>query len=143
MKSIIRKINAFIKRRFSSFFYKHHFDNICTDNNLDVIKEKRFLKAILQAEKDCGISINIPLRVHQAIFFSGVKAKQNMSMVEIGTGKGYTFSAILNYHKEKLKNNKIFLIDSFLPTKPDFKTGEQKIDGIRNKAYASNVKEVE
>jgi hypothetical protein len=123
MKSIIHKINAFIKRRFSSFFYKHHFDNICTDNNLDVIKEKRFLKAILQAEKDCGININIPLRIHQEIFL-GVKAKQNGSRVEIGTGKGYTFSTILNYYEEKLKNNKIFLIDSFLPTKPDFKTGE-------------------
>lgn len=64
-------------------------------------------------------------------------------MVEIGTGKGYTFSTILNYHKEKLKNNKIFLIDSFVPTKPDFKTGEQKINGIKNRTYASNVKEVE
>lgn len=143
MRKLKLKINSFIKRKFSAFYYDYCFDNICTDNNLEVIKEKRFLKATIQAEKDCNVKINIPMRIHQAIYFSGLKAKQNMSMVEVGTGKGYTFSAILNYHKEKLENNKIFLIDSFLPTKPDFKTGEQKADGIRNKAYASSLKEVE
>jgi len=124
-RALISRIKNYIVRH----SYKYCFDNLATNNNLEVILSKDFLRAYDRAIAAVGSDLKIPLRVHQAIWCAQYALGIEGDFVEIGTGKGFTFSAIMEYFTKnsllRVKNKKVYLFDTFLPVKPDFITGKQ------------------
>jgi glycosyltransferase involved in cell wall biosynthesis len=120
-----------IKRFLSERLYKYNFDNLSTDNNLGVLQDERFLKAYNRAVLSTGVDLKIPLRIHQAVWCSQYALDIEGDFLELGTGKGFTFSAVLeylsNFSSNKIQGKNIFLVDTFLPNKPDTLTGIQNV----------------
>jgi hypothetical protein len=111
--------------------YKYCFDNLATNNNLDVLISEDFLCAYDRAIVKVGSDLKIPLRVHQTIWCAQYALGIGGDFVEIGTGEGFTFSAIMEYLTKNsllnVKNKKVYLFDSFLPVKSDFATRNQLV----------------
>ena len=128
--------------------YLYCFDNLATNNNLDVIRSAGFLRAYDRAIVAAGMDLKIPLRVHQAIWCAEYAQGIEGDFVEIGTGKGFTFSAIMEFLTERsplqLRKKNVYLFDSFLPTKPDLVTGKQllKSGASMSAAYSDDVDSV-
>ena len=132
----------FIRRKFS--FVQ---DQMASNQNMSALETEAFNKAYLRGVKAAGRDINIKLRTHQAIWCSLSALNVEGDFVELGTGKGFTFSAVMEYLTIfGYQNNKnVFLFDTFLPVKPDRITGKQVVpkDFKIATAYANGVREVQ
>ncbi len=131
----------FIQRRF-----KYNFDNMATSQNLAELESGDFRdayhRAILAADRD----LHIPLRIHQAIWCAEYAMKIPGDFVELGTGRGFTFSAIMAWLSKRYCeiNKNTYLFDTFKPVKPDPLTGKQVINGSYQiaTAYSDDVEAV-
>ncbi|MFZ4671985.1 MAG: TylF/MycF/NovP-related O-methyltransferase, partial [Flavobacterium sp.] len=126
--------------------YQYSFDNLKTNNNLAFIDEIEFSEAYKIAVGLVGKDLEIPLRIHQALWCGLNSLKIEGDLVELGCGAGFTFISLLNYFKLKnldFSNKGIYLFDSFLPVKPD-SSGNQSVIGKMRKpdAYANSKDEV-
>ena len=125
--------------------YKYKFDNIITKNNFQFLNDNKFIEVLNNTKfLTNNYRINIPLRVHQAIFCAFNAMKQDGIFVELGTGRGYVFLSILNYLDKDLDKTEIFLFDTFLPYKTNILDGTQTINN-NNKSdiYAQEFESVE
>ena len=140
--SIRKKIDEYVLSR----HYNYRFDNMATSQNMTAILVDKFQRAyqrgILAARKDLGI----PLRVHQAIWCAENALNVEGDFVELGTGKGFIFSAIMEYLtlEHKIIDKKVYLFDTFLPVKPDPVSGKQIVGESYNtaNAYSDDVESV-
>ncbi len=132
LKKIYKKIISIL-----DFDYKYKFDNIKTKNNLQFLHDQKFLDVLNQTKFITNnYRINIPLRLHQAIFCAHNAVKQNGVFVELGTGRGYVFLTILNYLEKDLNGTNIYLFDTFLPYKTNIKNGSQSANNPKSDIYA-------
>lgn len=90
-------------------------DGLITYHNKSFFSDPKFHEAYLFACKFTGYDFKIPYRIHQAIWGIHSTIDIKGDIVELGTGKGFTFSSILKYfEKDSAFNDKqIYLYDLF------------------------------
>jgi hypothetical protein len=128
---VLNRYTRIALQKFKDFIitksFKYKFDNLGTNNNLSILSDSAFLSAYNKGITFVGSDLNIPLRVHQAIWSAVYASEIDGDFMELGTGKGFTFAAVMeyisNFHPQIKKQ--VFLIDTFLPNKPDETTGTQ------------------
>ncbi len=142
LKTIIRIKKKLI--RVLGMDYKFSFDGLKTRNNMSFLEDQIFLQAYNRGiEAAGGQDFNIPLRVHQAIWCAARCKNIEGDIIELGTGRGFLFSSILEILYDELKHKKIYLVDTFLPFKPDQVSGKQDSSQIKSRIYANDVNDVE
>lgn len=110
-------VNIITKKLFGFFLNSNHTipDGLITYHNKSFFYQKEFSEAYIYACNFTGHDFKIPYRIHQAIW--AIHSTNNLEghIVELGTGKGFTFSAILKYfaHDKSFLNRKIYLYDLF------------------------------
>lgn len=127
--------------------YRYAFDGMATAHNLSFLSDPRFKSATQRAIRAGGFNYDIPLRLHQAIWCAdqAITSPPDAIFVELGTGKGYVMSGILeslNYVKADFEDRAVFLFDSFESHATDFKSEQNKSLG-RNIYYAESFKSVQ
>jgi len=80
-------------------------------------------------------------RIHQAIWATSVAIENEGDWVELGTGRGFTMSATLNYHQKKWnKSSKnLWLVDTFSPHEINCDTGIQAESGKKIEFYCDDL----
>ena len=80
-------------------------------------------------------------RAHQAFWATSIALNNEGDWVELGTGRGFTMSSALKYHKEKWNDSskKLFLVDIFSSFEVDQETGKPKLDSEKNDAYCDDL----
>jgi hypothetical protein len=140
--SILKKINEYVLSR----YYNYCFDNMATNQNMTAILTDQFQRAYQRGVLAAGKDLKIPLRVHQAIWCAQNALNVEGDFVELGTGRGFIFSAIMEYLvlEHKKIDKKIYLFDTFLPVKPDPVSGKQIVGKSYNmaNAYSDDVESV-
>ena len=132
----------FIRRKF--VFVQ---DQMATNQNINALYEKNFNFAYERGIESAGKDLRIRFRTHQAIWCAMLAVHIDGDFVELGTGKGFTFSAILKYLEffNSESKKRIFLFDTFLPVKPDQKSGKQILSEKYQvaTAYADGIEAVQ
>lgn len=126
--------------------YKHSFDGMASAHNLSFRTEPRFVASSERAIKAGGFDYDIPMRIHQALWCAdkAFKLPSDSVFVELGTGKGYVMSAVLEssrWIKINLTEKKYFLFDTFESSATDFKS-RQDLSLGRNIYYAESFNAV-
>ena len=109
--------NILIKNFFKIFISSNNTipDGLITYHNKSFFYQNNFNEAYNYACQFTGHDFKIPYRIHQAIW--AIQSTSNIEghIVELGTGKGFTFSAILKYFSKdnSFLKRKIFLYDLF------------------------------
>lgn len=120
-------------------------DGFSTLNQLSFLQNPHFVAAKKRAIEFGGFDYQIDLRLHQAIWAAqtALRNPKRGIFVELGTGKGYVMSAVLEYLAlSKLSIGSVFLIDTFLPYKPNSK-GDQLQENETHFAYATDFARVQ
>lgn len=133
--------SPFIRRKFA--FVQ---DQMATNQNMSALHEENFNIAYARGIQSTGNDICIRLRTHQAIWCAMIARHIDGDFVELGTGRGFTFSAILKYLDffGAVQKKRVFLFDTFLPVKPDHESGRQTVPEKYQvaKAYADGIEAV-
>jgi hypothetical protein len=87
-------------------------DGITTIHNQGFRKAPEFERAYARAVSAAGWDFDIPYRVHQAIWLAKQALKVEGDFVELGTGRGFIMSAIL---EATGLTRPVHLFDTFLP----------------------------
>lgn len=129
---------ALIARNVRDLFRKPAFEaDGITSLHLTEFKEKaEFRRAYARAVQAGGWDFNIPFRVHQALWCSRVAQKVQGVFVELGTGRGFMMSALL----EDGLDRPVHLFDTFLSK---WVNAEGAQDGRESPYYASSFEQVE
>ncbi len=79
--------------------------------------------------------------IHQSTWATSIALKNEGDWVELGTGRGMTMSASLNYHKGKWNQSSknLWLVDTFSPFEIDPKTGVQGKSGGKHSHYCDDI----
>jgi O-methyltransferase len=90
-------------------------DGLITYHNKSFFYDFKFRSAYAFACKFTGHDFKIPYRIHQAIWAVHTTKSISGDIVELGTGKGFTFSSILKYFEadKEFNSKQIFLYDLF------------------------------
>ncbi len=83
-------------------------------------------------------------RIHQATWATSIALKNEGDWVELGTGRGFTMSAVLRYHKKKWNQSSknLWLVDTFSPYAMDNETGTQVRSGQKVGLYCEDIKKL-
>jgi hypothetical protein len=89
-----------------------------------------------------GWDYKVPYRIHQALWCSRQAQKVKGDFVELGTGRGFTMSAILaDFPDWNLDERALHLFDTFKQTLPD-QEGNQPDNGQKSPFYATSIRDV-
>lgn len=143
MRNLILRFKSKLKRLLG-LDYHYIYDGLKTKNNTSFIKDESFIRSYERALKASnGADYKIPMRVHQAIWCAHAALGIEGDFIELGTGKGFIFSAILESIPDKMmKGKSIYLVDTFLPYKTDIATGEQHPNQPKSIVYSDGVEQV-
>lgn len=89
-------------------------DGFFTPHNIGFMKEEKFRQAYEVAVDLAGHDYRIPWRVHQAIWCASVASRLDGAFVELGTGRGFVMSAVMDFMRDELAGKPVFLLDLFL-----------------------------
>ncbi len=83
-------------------------------------------------------------RVHQAIWATSVAFGNEGDWVELGTGRGFTMSSTLKFHREKWNagTKNLWLVDTFSSYQMDNELGVQVMSGNRDKNYCDDLEKL-
>jgi O-methyltransferase len=141
INKIVKKIYNFIFSN-NPIFYKHKFDGISTRANLGFLEEVNFKQYSEEAAAFVGRDYKFYLRLHQVLWCAATAKNVKGDFVELGTGRGYLFSAVASYSLNNELRKDIYLFDTFLPYKTDKSTGEQKEGQYISSFYAENYESI-
>lgn len=110
-------------------------DGIATAHNDGFREDPVFQRCYSRAVRAAGWDYGIPYRVHQALWCAGVAESVSGCFVELGTGRGFMMSALL----ESGIKRPMHLFDTFVPNIPDA-SGKQ--NGKRSPHYATSLESV-
>jgi hypothetical protein len=110
-------------------------DGIVTARNSDFRNDPHFKRCYARAIKASGWDYDIRYRVHQALWCSALAKAVQGDFVEIGTGRGFVMSALM----EDGVSRPVHLFDTFLPNISDG-TGNQV--GEQSPHYAAALDRV-
>jgi O-methyltransferase len=132
-----------MKRRMK---YAYEFDGMATIHNLLFLQDERYKCALTAANVAGGFDYEIYLRLHQAIWCAdkALALSNSAAFVELGTGKGYVMTGILQSlsflsHDHK---NPVFLFDTFESSATDRK-GLQDPKYGKHRYYCESFQSVE
>ena len=114
----------------------HRFDGITSRHNDGFRDTASFRKAYARSVTAAGWDYGIPFRVQQALWCARTASSVEGAFVELGTGRGFIMSAVMEDTKTK---RPVHLFDTFLPSYPN-KRGEQL--GDPSPYYAVSFEEV-
>ena len=120
-------------------------DGMATVHELPFYQDSNFLASRDFANLSSPFSYDIDMRLHQAIWCAK-SAESNLKnggvIVELGVGRGYVMSAVLEYLALAWKiYPEIYLFDTFAPWK--IIDGAQVFSNGINSYYAADVREIE
>lgn len=141
MTKLFFKLKIFIYNYFywnNTYFYPYKFDNLATRANLSFLNNENFIHYNNTSVQFTGRDYRFYFRLHQALWCAENSLNKNGVFVELGTGRGYIFSAISELVQKRKIVKDIFLFDTFLPFKVDVNTGEQNNKQIRSVFYAND-----
>ena len=83
-------------------------------------------------------------RIHQSIWATSISINCEGDWVEPGTGRGFTMSATLKYHKEEWNQSfkHLWLVDTFSPFPIDPTTGVQRQIATKIASYCDDLERV-
>ena len=125
----------------------YNFDNLATSNSHVFLKDKKFLKSKLKAEKRWKINNvrQISWRLHFILFYVGAclrtATKQDI-FLECGVGRGYMAAAICDYFRWNENKPEFFLVDTFLPNSAQNNINQKENGGKQPFCYTSDIDEV-
>lgn len=94
--------------------YPHRSDRMATKSIVGFQDDERFRHAYQRAVVAGGWDFGIPYRVHQALWCSRNAQKVEGDFVELGTGRGFIMSAVLqDFEGWRESERRIYLFDTF------------------------------
>jgi hypothetical protein len=148
-RALSHKLSLILKKYFllvsANTIYPYRQDRGLLTNYLSTfLQNPRFLDAYA---KGIAIQNHDPKshnRIHQSIWATSISIKNEGDWVEIGTGRGFTMSATLKYHKEKWNQSSknLWLVDTFSPFAIDLPTGTQNQTGAKLALYCDDLEKV-
>jgi hypothetical protein len=118
--------------------YRHEADGMATVHNDAFMGESRFQKAYERGIKACGSDYGIPWRVHQAIWCADNALNVPGDFVELGVGRGFMMSAVLESLPNWNEMNRcLWLFDAFKPYKLNLDGIHDPSEGV-HQSYASS-----
>lgn len=138
-----RAIAVAARSRFAPLREHHHrHDGITTRHNDGFRDTPAFRKAYARSVRAAGWDFKIPYRVHQALWCARLARKVEGDFVELGTGRGFIMSAVLeDYPDWAASGRTAHLFDTFLSTYTS-RRGEQREDGPVSLHYATSFEDV-
>ncbi len=133
-EGLVRPLLARAHRETLADFH-HVLDGIAT-KHIDRFRENpRFKAAYARAVQSAGWDYAIPYRIHQALWCSHQAQKIPGDYVEIGTGRGFTMSAVLaDFANWENSGRSCHLFDTFSSASVDSGSGRQT--GFASPYYA-------
>ena len=116
-------------------------DNLVTSANTAFRNNPIFIKAYARSIKAAGWDYSIQWRTHVFLWAANNAlslAKKGGCYVELGTGRGWMFSAFLEQTSWKDAGCNLWLFDSFRSEMIDRDSGYQLNNSARNTCYAEN-----
>jgi O-methyltransferase len=117
-------------------------DGLYTKANLSFQDQKVFIDAANIANNTINYRLNIPFRLHQALFCLESTLTLPGDIIELGVGKGYLFSGIIGVFESQLirENKDVYLVDLYKP----FENNTTKVSegSLKKHIYASDVDSV-
>lgn len=117
-------------------------DGLATSHTDDFRNDADFGRAYARACVASGFDYNMPWRIHVAIWVAKQAMDVQGDLVELGTGRGFVMSAVLEYLGEHCSRRKVWLYDKFDPYAVDPITGD-RITTHKHHYYAQDLKAVE
>jgi hypothetical protein len=116
---LLRNAKAAIPRR-----PHHRMDGITTVHITGFLETPDFARCYGRAVRAAGWDYGIPFRVHQALWCSHLAQRVPGAFVELGTGRGFVMSALL---EDGLKRP-VHLFDTFLPNRVSHSGSQSRAD---------------
>ena len=117
----IQSLNILFKKLFKFNITSNSIipDGLITYHNKSFFNDFKFNQAYKFACNFTGHDFKIPYRIHQAVWAVYNTKNIKGDIIELGTGKGFTFASILKYFEddELFKEKQIFLYDLFIQPK--------------------------
>jgi hypothetical protein len=122
--------------------YPHHYDGMATSHNDGFMRASKFKRAYTRACLASGWDYQIPWRVHQALWAAEVALGIEGDFVELGTGRGFIMSAVLDSISDWSRlNRQLWLFDTFMPFALD-EQGQQSAASRKRPYYAESLEAV-
>ena len=110
-----------IKEKLLKIFFRGSYfgDQFCTFHNSDFIHEKNFKNSYKYSTLITKLKPNIHYRIHQLAWAAQNSLNLKGDFFELGSGRGFSMLAVLNYIKWNRYNKKLYLFDTFSSYKID------------------------
>ena len=148
-RALSHKLSLILKKYFllvsSNTIYPYREDrSLLTNYSSTFLQNPRFLDAYAKGIEIQDHDPKSHNRIHQSIWAASISIKNEGDWVELGTGRGFTMSATLKYHKEKWNQSSknLWLVDTFSPFAIDLPTGTQNQTGAKLGPYCDDLDKV-
>jgi len=148
-RALSHKLSLILKKYFllvsANTIYPYRQDRGLLTNYLSTfLQNPRFLDAYAKGIEIQNHDPKSHNRIHQSIWATSISIKNEGDWVELGTGRGFTMSATLKYHKEKWNQSSknLWLVDTFSPFAIDLQTGTQNQTGAKVGLYCDDLDKV-
>jgi O-methyltransferase len=148
-RALSHKLSLILKKYFllvsANTIYPYRQDRGLLTNYLSTfLQNPRFLDAYAKGIEIQNHDPKSHNRIHQSIWATSISIKNEGDWVELGTGRGFTMSATLKYHKEKWNQSSknLWLVDTFSPFAIDLSTGTQNQTGAELGPYCDDLDKV-
>jgi hypothetical protein len=148
-RALSYKLSLILKKYFllvsANTIYPYRQDRSLLTNYLSTfLQNPRFLDAYAKGIEIQDHDPKSHNRIHQSIWATSISIKNEGDWVELGTGRGFTMSATLKYHKEKWNQSSknLWLVDTFSPFAIDLQTGTQNQTGAKVGPYCDDLDKV-
>jgi len=132
--------HKYIKNISNPKYYPYNYDGVATRHNCSFMYDENFKKSYRRALKSLDFDHDMPFRVHQAIWAAHTSLNVEGDLIELGTGRGFIMSGILESIENWNKlNRKVWLFDTFKTDVPN-KMGNQS-NKNKFKFYAKSYEE--
>jgi hypothetical protein len=126
--------------------YPFEIDGMATIHNTLFLSEPNFQMCYERAVRSAPFDYKIPWRIHQALWAADIASKLpgTPAFIELGTGRGFVMSAVLEHlHAAGSSSDipRIFLIDSFSPFQTNGVNEQKEVFGL-SRYYADSYEEV-
>ena len=123
--------------------WRYSTSMLATKHNVSFMEQEEFARAYeasVKAAKRDHWNAGMHFRIHQAIWSARHGLSIGGNLVELGTGRGIIFSAILTSISDwEARKNQIFLFDTFSSSAMDVETGFQDETKGNSPVYAESL----
>ena len=142
-KSIRSALGRFYVKLFIKFplYLRSPIQGIRSEHTYGFLNDEWFKKIVKHANEFVGSDYGFEFRIHQALWCASTADKTGI-FVELGTGKGFTFSAVAEFLAQNKETTECYLFDTFSPYKTNKLTGLQSADGKKSKFYDESDAEI-